>query len=131
MQTLVTLDEADCFAFPYDDIRHIYKTVTSRKKLTRRAIKKGFGPDLNTYQMAVSGPCRGCHFVLEWPAEKRQDWADWLNKDFFERWPEYLPVRRWISEANTPELFRDFVLHEEMRVNVLALIRLLDKLEGR
>ena len=131
VQTLMILDKADCFPFPYADIRHIYKTVTSRKKLTRRLIEKGFGPDLNTFQMSVSGACGGYHFVLEWPAEKRQQWADWLNKSFFERWPEYLSVRRWITEANTPELFRDFVLHEEMRVNMLALLRLLDKLEGR
>jgi len=131
LRTLVELDAANCFSFPYADIRHIYKTVTSRKKLTRRVIKKGFGPDLNTYQMAVAGPSRWCHLLLEWPFKKRQNLADWLEKDFFERWPEYLPVRHWITEENTPDLYRDFVLHEEMKMNVLALIRLLDKLEGR
>jgi len=85
LRTLVELDAANCFSFPYADIRHIYKTVTSRKKLTRRVIKKGFGPDLNTYQMAVAGPSRWCHLLLEWPFKKRQNLADWLEKDFFRR----------------------------------------------
>lgn len=81
--------------------------------------------------MTASGCCSWGNKALDWPAEKRQRIANYLGKGFFERYPEYLAVRRWITDTNTPDLFRDFVLHEEMRVNVLALIRLLDELESR
>ncbi len=131
MYTLAELDEADCYAFPYDDIRHIYKTVTSRKIVTRRAIAKGFIPDLDTFASAASGYSSWGEKSLIWPTEKRQRIADYLGKSFFERYPEYLPVQRWITDTNTPELFRDFVLHEEMRVNVLALLHLLNELESQ
>ena len=99
--------------------------------LTRRVIKNFFAGDWNTFAMASSGGCSWGRKALEWSPEKRKSFSDYLSKDFFERYPKYLPVLRWITEANTPELFRDFVLHEEMRVNVLALIRLLDKLESQ
>jgi len=42
LYTLAELDEADCFPFPSSDIVHIERTVTSRKKLTRRLIKNFF-----------------------------------------------------------------------------------------
>ena len=131
LQTLAELDEANAHQFPSDDIRHIYKTVASRKKLTRRVIDNFFKGDLDTYFSAISGASSWGWKALEWPFEKRKRIANYLSQEFFERHPRYLPVRRWITEANTPELYRDFVLHEEMRVNVLALIRLLDQLEGR
>lgn len=131
LQILAELDKADCYAFPYDDIRHIYKTVTSRKIVTRRAIAKGFAADWNTFAMTASGCCSWGRKALNWPAEKRGRTTDYLSKSFFERYLEYLPVRRWITNTNTPELFRDFVLHEEMRVNVLALLRWLDRLENQ
>ena len=131
LQTLAELDEADCCAFPYEDIRHIYRTVTSRKIVTRRAIAKGFIPDWNTFAMTASGYSSWGEKSLIWPAEKRQRIAKYLGKSFFERYLEYLPICRWITSTDTPELFRDFVLHEEMRVNVLALLRLLDELESQ
>ncbi len=130
-ETLAWLVEADDRPFPYADIGHISRTVTSRKIQTRRAIKKGFGPDLSTYNYAIYSPARWCHILLGWSAEKRRGLAEWLEKDFFERWPEYLPVRRWITETNTPDLYRTFVIYEEMRLNVLASLRLLDRLESQ
>lgn len=130
LETLAWLVEADDRLFPYADIRHIYRTVTSRKIRTRRAIKKGFGPDLSTYLYAIYSPTRWCHVLLGWPADKRRDLAEWLAQDFFERWPEYLRVRRWVTEENTPDLYRKFVIYEEMKVNVLALIGLIDKLQN-
>ncbi len=130
-ETLAWLVEADDRPFPYADIPHIYKTVTSRKIQTRRAIKKGFGPDLSTYLYSIYSPARWCDVLLGWPIDKRQNLAESLAQDFFERWPEYLLVRRWITEANTPDLYRTFVIYEEMRLNVLALLRLLDRLESQ
>ena len=128
---LTAMHKAIAHPCPYDDIRHIYKTVTSRKKLTRRVMDKGFIADLDVYFSDTAGCSSWGKKALGWGSEKRKLFARLMSQEFFEKHPEYLPVRRWITEANTPELFRDFVLHEEMRVNVLALIRLLDKLEGR
>lgn len=130
LETLAWLKEADDRPFPYADIRHIYKTVTSRKIRTRRAIDKGFGPDLNTYQMEISSVSRWGVKIFQWPSAERKKGAYWLGQPFFERWPQYLLVRRWIREVNTSDLYRDFVLYEEMRLNALALIGLLDKLQN-
>lgn len=117
--------------FPYDDIWHIGKTVTSRKIATRRAIAKGFVADLDMYLSDIAGCSSWDRKALTWDSETRRLFAGLMSKEFFEQHPEYLLVRRWITETNTPELFRDFVLHEEMRVNVLALLRLLNELESR
>lgn len=117
------------YPFPYVDIWHIYKTVTSRKIRTRRAIDKGFIPDLDYYWSSIAGCSSWGKKALKWDFEKRQDFARLLNENFFDRHPEYQLVRHWITEVNTPHLYRRFVLHEEMRVNVLALIGILDRLE--
>ena len=127
MQTLAELSEADCHSFPSDDIKYIYKTVTSRKKLTRRVIDNFFNGDWNTFASATSGYGSWGVKVLDWQVDHRRRICEYLSKSFFERYPKYLPVRPWITDTNTPELFRDLVLHEEMRVNMLALLRLLDE----
>lgn len=130
LETLDCLQSEDVHPFPYADIRHIYKTVTSRKIKTRRAIDKGFIPDLDYYQSSIAGCSSWGKKALKWDADKRQEFTGLLGGEFFDRHPEYLLVRRWITEANTPDLYRNFVLYEEMRVNVLALIRLLDRLDS-
>ena len=129
-ETLDKLYEDILHPFPYADIRHIYKTVTSRKIKTRRAIDKGFSADLNTYGMEISAVPSWGTKIFQWSGADRIRRAYWLGKPFFERWPQYILVRRWITEANTPDLHHDFVLHEEMRVNALALIGLLDKMQN-
>lgn len=116
--------------FPYDDIWHIQKTLTSRKKATRRAIAKGFVADLDMYLFDIAGCSSWGRKALTWDGETRRLFARLMSREFFEQHPEYLLVRRWITDTNTPELFRDFALHEEMRVSVLALLRLLDELES-
>lgn len=114
--------------FPYSDISHIYKTVTSRKIRTRRAIDKGFIPDLDYYWSSIAGYSSWNEKAPRRDFEKRLKLARLLDKEFFAKHPEYQTVRRWITEENTPDLHRDFVLYEEMRVNALALYRLLDRL---
>lgn len=130
LETLAWLKEADDRPFPYADIRHIYKTVTSCKIRTRRAIDKGFVPDLDYYQSNIAGCSSWGKKAFRWDFEKRREFTRLLNKGFFDRHTEYLLVRRWITEVNTPHLCRDFVIYEEMRVNVLALIGILDRLEA-
>ena len=131
LYALAELDEADCYSFPSANIVHIGRTVTIRKKLTRRLIKNFFKGDLVTYTSDIASCCSGATRLLEWPADERQEWSEYLSKNFFQRYYKYLPMRRWITDTSTPELFRDFVLHEEMRVNVLAFLRLLDELESQ
>ena len=136
LEILDRLQSEDVPPFPYADIRHIYKTEASRKIRTRRAIEKGFIPDLAMYFADIYG-CSGWNPKVpknwveykQWP-KKRQLIVDSVSREFFERYLVYLPVRRWITAANTPHLYRKFVIYEEMRVNVLALIRLLDKLQN-
>ncbi len=130
IETLGRLGKKAHRPFPTADIRHIYKKVTSRKIQTRRAIDKGFSADLNTYDMEISGASSWGTKIFQWSPAERKKRAYWLGQPFFDRWPEYVLIRRWITEENTPDLYRDFVLHEEMRVNVLALIRLLDKVQN-
>ncbi len=131
LERLDWLREAHGGPFPYEDIRHIYKTVTSRKKLTRRVMDKGFISDLDWFFFQVRGCGSWKRSALQWSSEDRQSRFNYLCKDFFDYFPIYLPVRRWITETNTPTLYRDFALCEEVRMTVMVLIRLLDKLEGR
>ncbi len=130
IETLDRLYEEIIHPFPYADIRHIYKTVTSRKIRTRRAIEKGFIPDLDYYWLNIVGCSSWGKKALRWDAQKRQEFTGLLDRAFFDRHPEYLLVRRWITESNTPHLYHRFMLHKEMRVSVLVLIKLLDRLDG-
>ena len=117
--------------FPYDDVRHIERTLTSRKKITRRAIAKGFIPDLSWYLSNIAGCSSWGKESLKWDNEKRILFTQLMSQDFFEKHPEYFLVRRWITEVNTPRLYLTLVLYDELRTNVLALIRLLDQLENQ
>lgn len=128
IETLDRLYEEIIHPFPYADIRHIYKTVTSRKIRTRRAIDKGFIPDLDYYWSSIVGYSSWNEKASRRDFQKRLKLARFLNEEFFDKHPEYQPVRRWITEANTPHLYRRFVQHEVMRVNALSLYRLLDRL---
>lgn len=119
------------YPFPYDDIRYIDKTVTSRKIATRRAIKNGFISDLDVYLSDIAGCCSWGKKALAWDAGNRELFTQLMGEEFFKKHPEYVLVRRWITQENTLSLYRTLVYYNEMRVNVLALIHLLDELESR
>ena len=123
--------DAIVYPFPYKDIWHIDKTVTSRKIATRRAIRKGFIPDLDIYLSDIAGCCSWGKKALVWDAETRELFSQLMSKQFFEKHPEYVLVRRWITQENTPHLYGTLVYYNEMRVNVLALILLLDEIDAQ
>ena len=129
VQRMIQLHEQDKGPFPYDDLRLIRRTVTSRKKLTRRLLDS-VNPDLNLYFMEISGSCSWGNRAKSWPRERRQQIAPCLQLDFFGRFPKYEPLRRWISESQTPSLYRDLVLHDEMRLTLLAFLSLTSKADN-
>ena len=131
LRTLASLREMDTFPFPYQDIGHIYRAVTSRKNLTRRLIRNDFITDLDLYFMDIVSYSHWTRACPELSVEDRRFFVKYYSQDFFDRYPKYLPILRWITEGNAPALFRDFVLYEESRITVLALIRLLDQLENQ
>jgi hypothetical protein len=126
------LYEAICHPFPDENIDHIRKTVTSRKIVIRRLIKKGFALDLGWYFDGIVGASSWSLRSLSRRAhDERLVLLTYVDKGFFEKYPNYLPLQRWITETNTPALYRDLVLYEEIRLNALRLMNLFDKLESR
>ena len=100
--------------------------------IVRRLIKKGFTLDLDWYFDGIAGASTWSLKSLSRRSHsERLDLATYVDKDFFEKYSNYSPLQRWITETNTPTLYHDFVLYEEIRVNALRLMSLFDKLEGR
>jgi len=126
------LYEAICHPFPYENVDHIRKTVTSRKKATRCLIKRGFSLDIDWYFDGIAGASTWSLKSLSRRShDERLELVTYVDKGFFEKYPNYLPLQSWITETNMPTLYQDLVLYEEIRLNALRLVSLLDKLEDR
>ena len=126
------LYEAICHPFPYEDIDHIRKTVTSRKIVVRRLIKKGFALDLDWYFDGIAGASTwSLRSLIRRTHDERLELVTYVDKGFYEKYPNYLPLQRWITKTNTPTLYQNLILFEEIRLNALRLISLVNKLEGR
>ena len=105
--------------FPYEDCRKI--SVLGR-------VKPGdLIPDLDLYFSKLAGYCSWDGRILKWPHEKVAYVRKDISKSFFEKHPEYQPLRETITETVAPDLFSDLALHEEMRQ---TLLKILDSLMG-
>lgn len=99
---LVTADANGVFLS--DDISHIYKTVTSHKKLTRRVIKnffldprtvkrcEGLIPDLDAYFYLVGSHSRGVDFVVKWQVSETVVSQSLLKKSFFQTYTRHREI---------------------------------------
>lgn len=100
--------------FPYADCRHVMAQVGE--------FDEGLIPDLDLYFSNVAGYCSWGKRLQRMPRPELLAARATLTRSFFEKHPEYLPLTALINEADTPTLFGDLKLHEELRNRLLAII---------
>ena len=100
--------------FPYADCRHVRAQAGEQTE--------GLIPDLDLYFSDVAGYCsRGKRF-LRLSKDELLAARKILARSFFEKHSEYLSLSAFINETDTPTLFADLKLHDELRVRLLAII---------
>jgi len=107
--------------FPYSDCRKLIDSLT----LQERNHFQDFTADLNTFDMAVSGPISWDTKILDWPQERVERVYKYVEKNFFQRFPRYKIVKRLINRTDTPNLFEDIRTHNKIRKILLKLLPLL------
>ena len=81
--------------------------------------------DLNTYFSEIIGSSTWGRRITKWPEERMYRVRRVLDKTFFERYPEYLPLEGMITKSDTPDLYKRLILSEQMRVIILDILTLL------
>lgn len=100
--------------FPYDDCRRVYARAGK--------IADGLIPDLDLYFGDVAGYCSWGKRLQRLSQAELLAARATLARSFFEKHPEYLPLAVLINETDTPVLFADLKLHDELRGRLLAII---------
>ncbi len=98
--------------FLYDDCRKI-----SQLEESLRSIK----PDLHTFFHSLWS----LSAIEKFKAIEQQNldnYAKWLQKSFFDRFPKYLAANSLITESFTPNLYKILKIHEELRVLLLEVM---------
>ena len=100
--------------FPYQDCRRVLAAANlSGDDLI---------PELDLYFSDVAGYCSWGKRLLRFSRSELLTARATLERSFFEKHPEYLPLAALINETDTPTLFADLKLHDELRGKLLALI---------
>lgn len=100
--------------FPYPDCRLVYAKGGK--------LADGLIPSLDLYFSDVAGYCSWGKRLLRFSQSELLAARATLTRSFFEKHPEYLPLKALINETETPTLFADLKLHDELRGRLLALI---------
>ena len=81
-----------------------------------------FVSDLDTYFYDVWSPANGVKKLARKPDVWRDDLRAYLQKPFFERYPQYDLVKAVINQDDTPELCRRFALADRMREDLIMFL---------
>lgn len=100
--------------FPYDDCRHLRAKAGGNYE--------GLVPDLDLYFWDVAKYCSLGKKLLRLPKDDLIKARATLERSFFEKHPEYLPLAALISETDTPTLRAEIELHDELRSKLLKII---------
>jgi hypothetical protein len=85
-------------------------------------------PDLASFFYWVSSHAHGVEEILNWPEARLRKARDDLAESFFEQFPQYRSLENMITPADTPDLSRDLIVHEQARRSLVELItRLLNR----
>ncbi len=115
---LVRLYDRDlCKPFPYQGCRTLLRGTDERMD--------GFIPDLALYFADIAGFSDSANRLNGWDKERVAMAQRMLEKSFFEKHSEYQALEGRITPDDTPDLYADMMLHEEMRRKVLHLVALL------
>jgi hypothetical protein len=99
--------------FPYSDCRKLIgKEVKRYEDLTA---------DLNMYFSTIAGYCSWGKRILKWSNDQVKEAEARLEKTFFEKYPQYGALKHLITEANTPDLYKEMTVYESMRALLLSV----------
>jgi hypothetical protein len=105
--------------FPYDDCRKLIQEEDSYAT-------EGLIPDLDIYFFDIFGYYSCCRKFRGYTENELRQVRIHLEKSFFNIFPEHKSLETKITESNTPDLYKKFMLNEEMRQNLLELISLIE-----
>jgi hypothetical protein len=101
--------------FPYADCRKIEVRAGGKAR--------DLIPDLAAYFADIAGYCsRGSH-IVGMSSEEFLKMKKVAGTSFFEKHPEYEPIKTFITETDTHELLKNMGRSEQMRI---ALLRIAD-----
>ena len=106
--------------FPYEGSRKLLQAGGSNYE--------DFIPDLSLYFSTIAGYCSWGKRILKWEATKINEAKAGLEEQFFNRHPEYKPLEMMIAKQGNADLLVKFSLHEKMRLELLGLLEVLQKL---
>lgn len=107
--------------FPYADCRKVLSDLAQMEAgKMRRA--SDFIPDLNTYFYNVYSYSHGVTELMHWPADKLLKAHETLKRSFFQQYARYKPAEWMINQINTPQLYQEMALSDQLRHLLLALI---------
>ena len=106
--------------FPYEGSRKLLQAGGGNYE--------SFIPDLSLHFSTVAGYCSWGKRILRWEAAKIDEVKEGLEKQFFDRYPEYKPLEMMIAEQDNADLLAKFCLHEKMRIELQGLLENLQRL---
>jgi hypothetical protein len=98
--------------FPHDDCNKITHSLPDSNWIKA---------DLNTFCHSLWS-LSATPKLLKLGDEELGKYKIWLEKSFFERFPQYLSVKAMITEENTPDLCQTLKINEELREVLKNLI---------
>lgn len=102
--------------FPYEDCRRLLNQFPETQF-------QDLIPDLAMFDAEITGYCSWELKLLRWPEKQIREVFGKLGPDFFEHYPEYVDLHRFITRENTPSLFEFLALQEQMRGKLLNFLR--------
>jgi len=105
--------------FPYDDCRKVLNEAEAAPKHTRRY--HDLIPDLSTYFSDIYSHASGVEFLKEWPSDRISQSQAFLKRSFFDAYSAYKSIEWRINEIDTPTLYRDIVVNNQLRNLLLEL----------
>jgi hypothetical protein len=100
--------------FPYADCRKLLSEAGGGYD--------GLIPALDMYFSNIAGYCSSVGRIAAWTDERKSEARRTLEKSFFEKHPEFSPLRPGITESDTPALFKGLTLCDNLRVRILGLL---------
>ena len=111
---ITELFESDISPFPSEDCRWL--------KCEFEANLDDLYTDLTMWFMTVAGYSSWGKQLLSWSEDKVRQVRDGIRYSFFDESPKYKWLEVHITEANTPGLYEEFKLYEQLRNKLCTLL---------
>jgi hypothetical protein len=109
----------------YDEILHPFPYADCRKIQAQfKNAPDGLIPDLDVYFADLAGYCSRGNRIIRMSTQEFLNVKKVASQSFFEKHPEYECIRSFVSEKNSPTLFRDLNYCEEIRAAFLKICEL-------